>query len=206
MMSQYVNQDMDRVGGAMPLEQFGDGGELNEENDFDQGADPYALEDPNEQDDPEKLAFVTQDDARKQQYDLNFNTQIDMDSHMREAEIEQFVDDSNMYNLLQEEQSEIRGQSSDAMSNMSQGGYDQLDHIKTFYGSNNASKQTHTLGSSQMVSKNFSRNSSASNSKSTIFGANDGTIGEGGMSIRNYIDKSRDLSNMLPTTMAALNR
>lgn len=125
---------------------------------------------------------------------------------MREAEIEQFVDDSNMYNLLQEEQSEIQGQSSDAMSNMSQGGYDQLDYIKTFYGSSNASKQTNTLGSSQQASKNFSRYSSANNSKSTIFGANDGTIGEGGMSIRNYIDKSRDLSNMLPTTMAALNR
>ena len=70
------------------------------------------------------------------------------------------------------------------------------DCVNTFFGSHfNVSKITHGM-SSQYGSQrqSSSRFTSEQGSKSTLFGLKDGSIGEGGLSIKNYIDSSRDLT------------
>ena len=62
----------------------------------------------------------------------------DADPYAIEAEIEKFVDDSNMYNMLQEEPSEIPGNESSGV--LSQGHEQQLHAIEAFYGSSHPSK------------------------------------------------------------------
>ena len=92
-------------------EMAGAGDNLLQDNDgviddqpFGDAADPYALNDNDNmiEDDPEKAAFINQEEAR---YDLNFLTQMDGMAE-NSAEIEKFVQESQDCNFLQEDGSE----------------------------------------------------------------------------------------------------
>lgn len=123
------------------------------------------------------------------------------------AEIEKFVQESQDCNFLQEDGSDIpANDNSDALS---QGFCDSQmkDCVNTFFGSNfNTSKNIHSInsqyGSSQRQS--LSHYSSAQGSKNTLFALKNGQIGDGGMSIKNYIDSSRDLTMVHVGHAAAL--
>lgn len=128
-------------------------------------------------------------------YDLNFFTQMDQMGE-NSAEIEQFVQESQDNFMQEDPGSEIPHNESSEVMSQGYGTAQMNDCVNMFFGSNvNVSKVTH--GSSQFGSHRpgTSRFSSLQGSKtSTLFGMKDGSIGEGGLSIKNYIDSSRDLT------------
>lgn len=176
------------------------------------GMDPYALIDDADnniqmeseiQVDPERDAFVTQLDAKKTLYDLNYMTQMDGDQNS--ADIERFVNEDN---FLQENESEIhKNDNSDALSQCFDNGLNDL--ANQFYGSGVGSKVTGGIGSQMGSQLQTTRQTiqgsrfSSNQASKTSFGMTNGSIGEGGFSIKNYIDSNRDLSSLPANALSA---
>jgi len=107
---------------------------------------------------------------------------------------------------LQEIESDVgKGEQNEVLSQGFDGGLYDLAH--QFYGGNsnlNTTKTTRGLLGSQVDSRRQtigSRFSSLQASK-TSFGLNDGTIGDGGTSLKILIDSNRDLSSIPSNTLA----